>query len=159
VSGSDDGGATWRLLKASMSGIPLATHLVKLNDLEVGPDGHVYAATYRFLGEGDGLYRSVDPVYAVASGPAPTVEPFALTVAPNPSNSQISVALSSTRPGRVRVTVLDVRGRVVVDVFDGDVRNTSEFAVDTSRLAPGVYVARAEMEGNAVASASFTVVR
>ncbi len=160
VAGTDDGGATWPLLTASISGIPVATHLVKLNDLEIGPDGHVYAATHRFLGEGDGLYRSVTPAFLVSSETPPaTSSELSLTVRPNPSDGRVKVEVVTNAPATVRLSVVDALGREVALVYEGAVADRREVAVETAGLAPGVYVVRAAVAGRVVGSTTFSVVR
>ena len=163
VSGSDDGGATWRLLTATLSGVGAGSHLNILKDLEVGPDGHVYAATSRPFASwrgGEGLYRSVAPVVAVAEEPgAPVPSPMRVSVRPNPAGQRAEVVLTLAEARPVRVSVFDVQGREVAVVLDGvALAGEQRLPVDTSGWPAGVYVVRASA-GLRVASAQLVVVR
>lgn len=82
-----------------------------------------------------------------------------LDAAPNPSLDRAVLTLALDRPGDVAVTVYDVLGRAVAAPHRGPLAaGTHRLPLDTSALAQGVYVARAEADGLAV-SRTLTVVR
>ncbi len=78
-----------------------------------------------------------------------------LSVAPNPSRGSARVMFALDEPTRVRVAVYDVLGREVALLHDGPLADgTHALALDRgARLAPGVYVVRAAVEGGGVAPA------
>ena len=69
----------------------------------------------------------------------------------NPTRDGAALRLSVPSPQRVRAAVYDALGREVAVAFDGEVASAAEIAVDTSRLASGVYVVR--VTGEAFAEA------
>lgn len=80
--------------------------------------------------------------------------------APNPSFGTVRTALTLDQPTPVLAIVYDALGREALVVFDGVASGTIPLLVDTSRLAPGVYVLRAAaLNGSAVASRRFLVAR
>jgi hypothetical protein len=96
-----------------------------------------------------------------AQVPAP---PAALTVAPNPFNPRTTVRFAVPRPGPVRLTVHDVRGRRLATLVQGR-RAAGEHAVrwdgrDERRrpVASGTYLIRLQAPGAEAASA-LTLVR
>ena len=111
---------------------------------------------------GDGrpaLARYSVPQGGVATAAEPGAAPLALTVAPNPARGAAALRLTTAAPLTARVTVSDALGRDVARLWDGPVAaGTTAFALDASALAPGVYVARVETDGRALA-VRLTVVR
>ena len=102
------------------------------------------------------MYTSyVQQGYTGLTAPVPTAgeaEPLAmaaageLTVAsPNPFNGQTAFELTVAEPQRVRVEVLDVLGRQVAVLFDGQVLAGQRypFSLSAAGLDAGVYVYRA----------------
>ncbi len=70
------------------------------------------------------------------------------TVYPNPFRSQATVPFEVAAPGRVRLSVVDVLGREVAVLAEGEVAAGSHRAVlDGSRLASGVYLVVLEADG------------
>ena len=81
---------------------------------------------------------------AVADEEGPEA-PVALSrLRPNPAAQTTTLDLRVTEPQPVAVTVIDMLGRTVARVFDGDVAAGAEveIAVDAARLAPGAYLVR-----------------
>ena len=62
--------------------------------------------------------------------------------APNPAATRATLTLAVDAPQYVRATVVDALGRTVAVAFDGLAAGAPRIRVDTSRLAPGVYVVR-----------------
>ena len=84
------------------------------------------------------------PTVGVEPGPNGDAA-LALTaqVEPNPVHESGSVRFHLPAAGRVRVELVDVRGRVVAHLFDGEREaGTHVVPVATARLAPGVYHVR-----------------
>ena len=143
---SVDGGRTWEPQSAGFG-------MHGTYELRVGRDGRLYAATVQ------GVWHTAGPAFATSGAPGP--EPpaaLAVTVAPNPTASGATVALSLAAPEAVRVEVVDVRGRVVAVAHDGPAVDGQRVALDTAGLAPGVYVVRA-VSATAAASAVLAVAR
>ena len=77
---------------------------------------------------------------------------LALGVSPNPVASGGVVRVSVPETGRVRVSVVDVLGREVSVLADGErTAGTHDVALDAGRLAPGVYVVRVTVGRETVA--------
>ena len=121
--------------------------------LVLGPDGRVYAGTDQ------GVWRTVEQVFAVAGegGPSEKPAPLAVRVYPNPTGGAATVEVSGPAE-RVRVAVFDVRGREVAVLHDGPAAEGQRWAVETAGLAPGAYVVRVSTASGA-ATAALTVVR
>lgn len=84
---------------------------------------------------------------------------FALDVWPNPVRNQASITLQADAPGRVRVAVYDMLGRVVEVLHDDEAQlGRHTFDLDASRLSSGMYMIRATMQDRSV-SRVVTVVR
>ncbi len=100
-----------------------------------------------------------EPLFTVAGEDAPGAPGLALAVAPNPSAGAATLRYVLPAPGAVRLVVLDALGRTVARLADGEhAAGTHTVALGTSRLAPGVYVARLDAAGT-VATRRFTVAR
>ena len=91
----------------------------------------------------------------------PNAARFALAApAPNPATGRTTATLTLGRPARVLAVVYDALGREAAVVFDRVAVGRVEIAVDTTALAPGVYVLRAVATDGSVAQARrFTVAR
>ena len=63
-----------------------------------------------------------------------------------------------TGAGRLRAVLIDVLGREVAVLHDGEAAGPVALTVDGRRLAPGVYTVRAT-DGTATAARRLTVVR
>ena len=93
--------------------------------------------------------------FAVSSEPAPE-RGVRLDVFPNPASGHVTLRLGAA--DAVRVTVSDALGRRVAVVHDGPLHDARTLSLDTSGLAPGVYVVRAET-ADGVATRTVSVVR
>ena len=110
------------------------------------------------LGEYRIRFYTVDP-YNVPAEPAPEAGALALAVHPNPVRSVASVPYALAASGRVRLSVVDVLGREVAVLADGDRPGGEHRAVlDARALAAGVYVVVLDTEAGR-ASRTLTVVR
>lgn len=106
------------------------------------------------------VYHSVLRSGGTASEGNPSVSPtLALSAAPNPVRGSSSVRVLAAAPLDAVVTVTDALGREVARLHDGPLApGEHAFALDASRLAPGVYVVRVQAGGESV-SARLSVVR
>jgi hypothetical protein len=86
---------------------------------------------------------TVEPATGTSTEGTPDLA-FLGEVYPNPAASAAQLALEVERPQRVRATVYDVLGRVVLQAFDGNLLPGTRHLVDldTARLAAGSYVVR-----------------
>ena len=66
---------------------------------------------------------------------------------PNPASERTAFRLTAATATDVRVTLTDALGRPVGVLHDGLVTGEAVVPVDLSRLAPGLYVVRAEGTG------------
>ncbi len=87
-------------------------------------------------------------------GPAPSgqdeslpgTDRISLAIAPNPFSDALTIRLSGIEPGKLRVTVTDLPGKQVRELFQGELRQgTLDLQWDGcngegARLAPGVYL-------------------
>lgn len=90
-------------------------------------------AAYVFAGIGSVAAEEGTPVGVTLSAPSP-----------NPTAGRFTLALTVDEAQSVRAVVYDALGRQVAVAFEGEVAEAVRIAVDTSRLAPGVYVVRVE---------------
>lgn len=64
----------------------------------------------------------------------------AISVYPNPANQEASLTIDLTEAGQVSVTVYDVTGTVIVNVFTGQLKaGANKLKINTDNLASGVY--------------------
>ncbi len=155
VLGSGDGGRTWKLLSREVD----SSYDFSPRDMIVGPDGRLYVSGFgRPIPIEAPIYRTVDPVVAVANTPAPPEASGAtLRVNPNPASGAARIALRLASPEAARLRVFDARGREVHAVASG-ARGTHDWEVSTAGWAPGVYIVRAEVGGEIV-TAQLTIAR
>jgi hypothetical protein len=102
----------------------------------------------------DGVYRHVDypPTGSPGAGPGPGPGPVGLALdpaAPNPFRAGTELRFALPASGRVDLDVIDVRGRVVARVLDGELRPAGRHAVRWDgrdgagrSVASGVYFLR-----------------
>ena len=102
-------------------------------------------------------FHTTDPE-PVSDEAAPSASPLALTVAPNPSRGAARVAWTMPAPGIARVRVVDVLGRQVAVLADGERAAGPHVLALPQRLAAGVYVVTVEAAGERAAR-TLTVVR
>ncbi|OZC01445.1 T9SS type A sorting domain-containing protein [Rubricoccus marinus] len=84
-----------------------------------------------------------------------------LSVAPNPSRGAVEIRLSVAETAPVRVSVVDLLGREIAVLTDGEQSPGAvrlRFDASSYGLAPGIYVARAAV-GKALVVQRFTVLR
>ncbi|MEO0558592.1 MAG: T9SS type A sorting domain-containing protein [Bacteroidota bacterium] len=96
-----------------------------------------------------------------AESPVSSIEGPQLTVRaiPNPTRGALTVEVATSTAGPVRVAVLDLLGREVAMLYDGhQVAGVHALGLDTSALATGVYLIRAEAQ-EAVDVRRLTVLR
>ncbi|MBL7997903.1 MAG: right-handed parallel beta-helix repeat-containing protein [Candidatus Kapabacteria bacterium] len=80
-----------------------------------------------------------------------------LTVSPNPAITEATVTLNLGGSGEVELTVVDVNGRVVLEMGKGELSGTT-VTVDTRELPSGSYTVVAK-QGGVVTTASLRVVK
>lgn len=159
-----DGGVTWE----SVARLPIRlggpSHRAEL--ARIGPDGHLWVATFLNGPGREWMYRSVEPAEAafiVSSEDTPAPAGAHLDIRPNPSGagSPASVALTLTAPAASAVvTVHDALGRQVAVLHDGSLAAGTHtfFSADAASLASGLYVVRATA-GDTSVTARFSVTR
>ncbi len=80
-------------------------------------------------------------------------------VTPNPAATQATVALTLEEAARTTVQVIDLNGRVVATLHDGEMAaGPQTLALDASTLAAGVYTVAVTANGSTV-STQVTIVR
>ena len=100
----------------------------------------------------------------VASSPSPEPSAFHLSVSPNPVSGFARITVITEQPRHITITVYDALGRQALVAQDPLALGTASVLLDTSRLAPGVYLLQATTRGAPPADISqqavrFTVVR
>ena len=134
--------------------------------LQLGGTGSAYAdfawqtpkkSTHDGVNRGQTLTA---PAALAASDERPSVAPLALSAFPNPTAGAATVAVQTSRAGRLSVAVYDVLGREVARLHDGAVEAGAEarLAFDASALPAGLYVVRAASAAG-VATTRVTVAR
>ncbi|MEM6326780.1 MAG: T9SS type A sorting domain-containing protein [Bacteroidota bacterium] len=148
---SFDGGRTWEVAAGPGSGWGGRG----VRQIIEARDGRIYVAA-----EEGGVWRTVNPVVAVANAPeAPEPVRLGVRVEPNPVSGRAVVQWQQTEAGTARVTVHDARGREVLVAAERRLgAGDQSTEVDTSGLAPGVYLVRVVTEAG-TASARLTVAR
>ena len=153
---TDDGGETWTLIGRA----PIPYSITWVRDALLDEQGRlVVAVPGDGLNRRNGVFRTATPIPVAAEEPLETFG-ASLRIEPNPASGVAQIRLTLATPeADVRVSVFDARGREVAVAASG-ARGAGEhsFAVDTSPLAVGVYVVRAEV-GDEVASGRFVVAR
>ena len=81
-----------------------------------------------------------------------------LSVGPNPSAEALWVRFAVPVPSRVRAIAVDLLGRTVAELWNGEAAGEQTILLDVTRWAPGVYVIRLETPTHAQ-SVVFTVAR
>ncbi|HIL58894.1 MAG TPA: T9SS type A sorting domain-containing protein [Rhodothermales bacterium] len=116
--------------------------------------------------DGDGVEISLGDIGltiepATADEDDPAAQPFALAApTPNPASGVAIATLTLDRLAHVLAVVYDALGREALVAFDQIAVGRVPIEVDTTRLAPGVYVLRAvAVDGSATASRTFSVAR
>ena len=80
---------------------------------------------------------------AVAVDKSPEAESLAVSITPNPARGAVTLGVRLSHAGALRLTVVDALGRVVVTAEEGwHPSGPRTIALDTGRLAPGLYLAR-----------------
>lgn len=114
----------------------------------VNLDGSGY--TTLIAAEDLGVIRGLTVSSSTNTASMPDVLPgtpsLQLAVAPNPTSASTTITVTSARGDRVQVTVYDLLGRHVADLFDGAVasRTPQTMSFDTAGLPAGVYLVRAQ---------------
>jgi hypothetical protein len=129
---SSDGGVTWTFLES----LPA----VAIDLMMRGP--------FLYAGRVDGLWRrSLESLDVQPPSPSSGVE-FALA-GPNPvRDGATALRFALSAAGRVRITAVDVAGRLVDTLADGEFpAGLQRLTWDASRLQPGVYSVRFETPG------------
>lgn len=105
------------------------------------PQGpRAYSASYTVMGSAQGG-TATEPEEAPVVG---------LVATPNPAGSSTTLHLTTDRAGSAQVTVWDALGREAARLHDGPLgAGPHGFTLDTSALAPGVYLARVVLDGRA----------
>ncbi|MEM1055676.1 MAG: T9SS type A sorting domain-containing protein [Bacteroidota bacterium] len=153
---TDDGGETWSL--AGRAPVPDPDR-IRLRNAFVDAEGRLVVSLPHLGTEVHGVYRTVNPLPVANAAEVPESARLGVRVEPNPSTGQTTARWQQTESGAVRVSVFDTRGREVLVIADGPRQVGEQSAeIETSALAPGVYVVRLVTEAGRM-SAPFTVVR
>lgn len=114
---------------------------VQVNELEINyANGMIYAGTY-----GRGLWAS--PVVEGTASVEENAFENAVSVYPNPANSQITISLQD--PINAEIRIFDISGKLLM--FEANAFIANKYTMDVSTLNPGVYFVRLNTEaGTAV---------
>jgi hypothetical protein len=114
----------------------------------VAPGDTVTPDYYRMTAAPCVITGSFDPS-SVNRGKVPSGIPSELTLypnRPNPFNPVTTISVGVPKDGRVIVSIFDLRGRLVKNVYDGiKPAGTASFVWNANGLASGVYLCRVEM--------------
>ena len=147
-------GTAWQTVGTGVDGTVRALAFTPGGSLYIGGEflraGSVYSPYITFIEA---------PRMASAEGDQAEDGAFGLSVGPNPVSEGGTVRVTLAEAGRVRVAVVDVLGREVAVLADGE-RSAGEHAValGAERLPAGVYVVRLTV-GRETAVRRVTVVR
>ena len=73
-----------------------------------------------------------------------------ISVAPNPSKDFVQLEFSLAEAGKVTVSITDMQGKTMQNTQSVFKKGSNKISLNTSALAPGLYIARVEM-GNSIA--------
>ena len=136
-------GATWREIAfVTGAGTTTAAQSYRHTVADLAPGTHRFRLKQIDV---DGTF-AYSPAVEVTAGLA---DAFALTPpAPNPFSTQAQLALSVQQTQHVRITVHDVLGRRVTQLYDGTLTagTAHRFALDGGGWAAGLYLLRVEGE-------------
>ena len=155
---------TWGTVDAD--GQPSAYDL----DVALGADGGPLAVGAYRVGltaiDTDGVETPLGDIGLTIETPTdgeddPDTQPFTLAApAPNPATGRTTATLTLARPTRVLAVLYDAIGRESAVVYDALAVGRVDVQVDTTGLAPGVYVLRAvAVDGSAAQAQRVTVAR
>lgn len=152
---TDDGGGSWSVAGRA----PFDSSAVRVTEAYVDEVGRLVVSTPHLAGPVHGVFRTVEPLPVASTTEVPASPRLGVTVEPNPATGRAVVRWEQSEAGTAWITVHDVRGREVFAVADGP-RSAGEQSaeVDTSVLAPGVYLVRVVTEAGE-ARARLTVAR
>jgi hypothetical protein len=150
---SSNGGSTWTFQWVPpATGAPAAVTIYAAGNAANGngdPTGDYIYTTSATLDRVNVAAEAGPEAAAVRLGP----------IAPNPVRGTATAALTLDRPARVRARLLDVQGRTVRTVAEGErAAGASSLRVETAGLAAGAYVLEVEAAGTRVVR-SLTVAR
>lgn len=89
------------------------------------------------------LHVTAGATTGVAAGSPERAEGLTMQVAPNPFRGRTTISFGAPVPERVRLTLVDIRGREVMTVWDGPGTMAPRELILASNLASGVYFLRA----------------
>jgi hypothetical protein len=145
VERADSGNGPWVRVEGEVRS---EDGILTMVDRSVSPGlTYYYRLAARFTG---GQEMRFGPVTVTAGE---VIAQFALTgVSPNPASGPARIDFAVPRPSRVRLTVLDVQGRMAAVLVDGEVEPGRHQVVWTGegahgRAMPGLYFIRFEAEG------------
>lgn len=136
---STTSGTSWTQQNTGLANVSVA-------DLDIRPDGYLFAATH-----GRGMFKSTLPVNVGDNVREPAVIPSEFMLGqnyPNPFNPSTTISFTISKSSYVRLTVYDALGREVKILVDGELfpgAHTVEF--DGSAQASGVYFYRLQADG------------
>lgn len=105
--------------------------------------------TYKVVVEdANGCEDSVSFMVDVITGLAYINEIVNLTIAPNPTSGAVNVAVQLTEVASVSVSVYNITGELVKEVFTGDVKTLS-YPVEFSSFENGLYFVNVSVNGQA----------
>jgi hypothetical protein len=142
VSVADRGGATALRLRVALGGVPIGTRSILLRLFCTR-----LAGSYND-GYADSLTLVLSPTPVSAEGAVTTALEFS-TIAPNPARTGARFAFRLAQEADVRLELLDLQGRRVAVLADGE-RVAGPHSVEWRRTAavrPGIYLARLQADG------------
>lgn len=124
------------------------------NDLVVATAGVSEAQTtfYYDMTDATWYYTTSTPMVRMNFNPALGVNEventYALSVFPNPANTNATVSFSLNNEANVSINVTDLSGKVVYSNVLGTVNGTQSVNVNTDALNSGVYMVNVTVDGN-----------
>ena len=139
----------WETLSFNFTNSPSATPSTGLNEivLLIAPNTTVPVRTFL-----DDWYGPSLTNFVSATRPVQTAAAAFAPIYPNPAHDVAHLPFSLTKPATVSLAVFDLMGRRVAEVLNKQARPAGEFtaAVNTAKLAPGIYTCRLLVDGVAM---------
>lgn len=124
------------------------------NDLVVATAGVSEAQTTFYFDETDQTwyYTTSTPMVRMNFNPALSINEventYAMSVFPNPANTNATVSFTLNNEANVNINVTDLSGKVVYTNALGTVNGTQSVNVNTDALNSGVYMVNVSVDGN-----------
>lgn len=98
----------------------------------------------------------LDNPYGAETSVQPVQSTLSMNVFPNPANELVYLMVELPTTGEVRVEILDINGRLIEQIFNGNAKiGKNQFSFNSARLTTGTYILRFTQQGYPAVTAKF----